>query len=125
MQPQRPAGRSQGPAGETGPRRAGGGRPPRPVYPGEIHAAALEYVSPLDDAALTAAAFAPLPVIAAKAASFDTLQLRDKAVLQIKKISVDRSRVHLTDSQVKIFVRQRRGVRCRADTACRRNGCLP
>src|SRR5882724_1958290 len=87
--------------------------------------AALEYVPALDDAALTAPAFAALPVIAAEALSFDTLQLRDKAVLKIKKISVDRGRIHRTDSQVKIFVRQRRDVRCRAGTACRRSGCLP
>ena len=64
----------------------------------------------LDDAALTAAAFVPLPVIAAEAASFDALQLRDEAVLQLKKISVDCGRVHRTDSQVRAFAR-RRGAR--------------
>jgi hypothetical protein len=33
-------------------------------------------------------------MIAAEAASFDALQLRDEAVLQLKKISVDRGRIH-------------------------------
>src|SRR5882762_9642649 len=96
MQHQRHAGSFERAAGELGPRGARGGRQPLSVYPGEIHAAALEYVPALDDAALTAAAFAALPLIAAEAASFDTLQLRDKAVLQIKKISVDRGWVHRT-----------------------------
>ncbi len=125
MQHQRHAGGFEGAAGQLGARGARGGRQPLPVHPGEIHAAPLEHVPVLDDAALAASAFAPLPVIAAEAASFDTLQLRDKAVLQIKKISVDRGRVHRTDSQFRIFVRHRRGARCRADTACRRSGWLP
>ncbi len=73
-------------ADQLGPRGTRGGRQPLPVYPGEIHAAALEYAPILDDAALTAAAFVPLPGIAAEAASFDALQLRDEAVLQAEKI---------------------------------------
>src|SRR5258705_13019660 len=97
MHRQRHAGGFEGTAGELGPRRAGGGRQPLSVYSGEIHAAALEYVATLDDAALTAAAFAALPLIAAEAVSFDALQLRDKAVLQVKKINADRGRIHRID----------------------------
>src|SRR5439155_7939504 len=125
VQYQRRAHGFEGAAGQLGPRGARRGRQALPLYPGEIHSAALEYGPVLDDAGLTAAALVPLPVIAAEAASFDAFQLRDEAVLQLNKVSVDRSRVHRTVSQVKAFAGQQRGARCRADTACRRSGYLP
>src|SRR5881396_2068710 len=124
MQYQRHAGGLECAAGQLGPCGARGGREPLSVHPGEIHSAALEHAPVLEDAAL-AAALVPLPEIAAEAASFDALQLRDEAVLQLEEVSVDRSRVHRTVSQVRAFAGQRRGARCRADTACRRNGYLP
>src|SRR6266705_3233731 len=115
VQNQRHAHGFEAAAGQLGPRGARRGRQALPLYPGEIHSAALEYGPVLDDAALTAAAFVPLPVIAAEAAPFDAFQLRDEAVLQLNKIGVDRGRIHRSDSQVKAFVRQRRGARCHAD----------
>src|SRR5437660_1805241 len=124
MQYQGHASGLEGAAGQLAPRGAGGRREPLPVHPGEIHAAALEHVPVLDDAALAAAAFLPLPGIAAEAASFDALQLRDKAVLQLEKISVDRGRVHRCVFSSRLFSRHRRGARCRTDISFRRNGCL-
>src|SRR5712691_8635860 len=86
MQYQRHAGGFEGAAGQLGPCGARRGRQALPLYPGEIHSAALEHAPILDDAALAAAAFVPLPVIAPEGASFDALQLRDEAVLQLNKI---------------------------------------
>src|SRR6266571_3215532 len=65
-------------------------------------AGALEYAAVLDNAAL-AAAFAPLPAVGPERATVDALQLRDDAVLQLKKAVGYRTRVHRRDPRSMFF----------------------
>src|SRR5688572_27685206 len=117
MQDQRDAHGFEGAAGELRACGTGRWRQVAALHAREVHAAALEDLSVLDDAGGPAAALGALPRIAGEALAVDDFQRGDDPLLQRREIVVNDARVQARRSS------SARGARCPCGTACRRSGC--